>query len=29
MGVKKLGELVEDRMVYLDWQGNCEELGVG
>ena len=26
MIVKKLGELLEDRMVYLDWRGNCEEL---
>jgi len=28
MVVKKLGELVEDRVVYLDWRGNGEELWV-
>jgi hypothetical protein len=26
---KKLGELLEDRMVYLDRRGNCEEFWVG
>jgi len=25
MVVKKLGELLEDKVVYLDWRGNCEE----
>jgi hypothetical protein len=24
-----LGELAEDRVVYLDWRGNCEEFMVG
>lgn len=28
MVVKKLGELVGDRVVYLDWRGHSEELRV-